>query len=286
MYTNAGMALASSLRTHRYTHTDHSLNKLIYLFQLFDKCIIPQTLGNHFRRIISFMMWKDYPECAEQSLYLETVQEVRHSQGLGKEGLIDRKGIFFVAAPLVGFFFSFLPLQEWSQRAELLTLCFSSAFHSAMGISRSALFQNKEQSVHWQMKGREGRCSGLPAKGSCDALPEGGGSGKGSSAQLPPGLHEHITPKHIIPGRLVQTGHLQRCWVLAQSLWGLSLHPAPGQGPASASPGAAEGPEGSAENYRAGTMALLMALNWRCCPHSMWLCWSWHLCRDMAERGK
>lgn len=85
MYTNAGMALASSLRTQSYTHTDHSLNKLIYLFQLFDKCIIPQTLRNHFKRIKSFMMWKDYPECAGQSLYSETVQEVRHSQRLEKE---------------------------------------------------------------------------------------------------------------------------------------------------------------------------------------------------------
>lgn len=142
MYTNAGMALASSLRAQSCTHADHSLNKLIYLFQLFDKCIMPQTLRNHFKRIISFMMWKDYPECAGQSLYSETVQEVRRSQRLEKEGLIDQKGIFFVAAPLAGFFsFSFLPLKEWPLQAlDLLTLWRSSALHSTMGISGSTLF--------------------------------------------------------------------------------------------------------------------------------------------------
>lgn len=82
------------------THTciriraDHSLNKLIYLFQLFDKCIIPQTLRNHFRGIISFMMWKDCPEYTEESLYWETMQELSHLQSLGWQGEMCRREIF------------------------------------------------------------------------------------------------------------------------------------------------------------------------------------------------
>ena len=214
------MALASSLCTQSDTHTNHSLNKLIYLFQLFDKCIIPQTLGNHFRRIISFMMWKDYSECAEQSLYSETVQEVRHSQRLGKEGLIDRKGIFFVAAPLVGFCFSFPPLQEWPHGApKLLTLWLSSALHTATGISESSLFYSTEQSVHWQTEGEEGRGSGLPARDSCEAPPEGGVWG-GELSPASPRDSMKVSPASMSPQRgwcKQGTCRAARC---SPSLWG------------------------------------------------------------------
>lgn len=151
---------------------------------------------------------------------------MRHSQRLGKEGLIDRKGIFFVAAPLflILFFLSFLPLQELPQQAPKLLN--SSAFHSATGISGSAFFKNKEPPVHWHMKG--GERLGVTCQGELQAPPKGG-SGEGSSAHLSPGLHEHITQITSPPGWLVQTEHLQRSWVLVQ-LWGAAPSPCPGVG--------------------------------------------------------
>lgn len=33
-------------------------------------------------------------------------------------------------------------------------------------------------------------------------------------------------------------------------------------------------------------LVLTLALNWQSCAHLMWLCWAWHLCHGMAERGK
>lgn len=84
---------------------------------------------------------------------------------------------------LLDFFFSSLLLQEWPHQApKLLNLWLSSAFHSAMGISGPTLFQNEDQSVHWQMKGGKGGGLGLPARGSCEAPPKGGIQGGPSSS--------------------------------------------------------------------------------------------------------
>lgn len=190
MYTNAGMALASSLRAQSCTHTDHSLNKLIYLFQLFDKCIIPQTLWNHFKRIISFMMWKDYPECAGQSLYSETVQEVRRSQRLEKEGLIDQKGIFFVAAPLAGFFFflfSSIKKMASPRFASLLTLLCLTLNNRNFRIYTFLKIRSHNFPVKWQ----EGRVEpGNYLQSVLVRLILNWQCGESGSAQFPSGFHE------------------------------------------------------------------------------------------------
>lgn len=73
--------------------------------------------------------------------------------------------------------------------------------------------------------GKKGR-QGYLQDGAARLLLKGGFRESGS-APLPSGLHEPITPKHVTLGRLVQTRHLRRCRLLAQS-GGAAPSPCPG----------------------------------------------------------
>lgn len=149
----------------------------------------------------------------------------------GERGL-DRKGVFFVAAPLIEFFFSlslsFLPSQEWPQGGwGFLTLWISSAFHSRMGISGSALFKMKEQSVHWQMKGKVGERLGVTCKRRLQGSPWSGGVGKPAQRSFTLGLWAHHL-KHASPGRL-GASRAPAEWLDAHPVFvGLPHHPALG----------------------------------------------------------
>lgn len=146
-------------------------------------------------------------------------------------------------------------------------------------------FKNKKPSFHWQMKKGESWVWGLPAKCVCEAHPGlAVWGGWLSSVSL------GILWVHHCQAQCPREAGANRVSVEmpgTRPVFGRAVRsPFPVMGTSIHQPQCSWESRGVSRWGERWEPVLALALNWQRYASLMWLCWAWHLCHDVAERGK